>query len=65
MEQPAVISLLEKIARNTEQKTSFYILISDKSTRIKTKFNPLIQLDKTKSSEIALVNSVAVLESST
>jgi hypothetical protein len=56
MEQPAVVSLLEKIAKNTEQKTSFYILISDKSTRIKTKFNPLIQLDKTKSYEIALVN---------
>jgi hypothetical protein len=56
MEQPAVVSLLEKIAKNTEQKTSFYILISEKSTRIKTKFNPLIQLDKTKSYEIALVN---------
>ena len=49
-------ALLEKIARNTEPKTSFYILISGKSTRIKTKFNPLIQLDKTKKYEMALVN---------
>ena len=49
-------ALLEKIVKNTEPKASFYILISDKSTRIRTKFNPLIQLDKTKKYEMALVN---------
>src|SRR5215470_3120489 len=49
-------ALLEKIARNTEPKMSFYILISDKGSRIKTKFNPLIQLDNTKKYEMALVN---------
>ena len=46
--------LLEKIARNTEPKASFYILISENSTRIRTRFNPLIQLDKTKKYEMAL-----------
>lgn len=50
------IALLEKIARNTEPKKSFYILVSDKSTRIRTKFNPLLQLDKNKQHEMALVN---------
>lgn len=48
--------LLEMIARNTEPKQSFYILISDKSTRIRTTFNPLIQLDRAKKYEMALVN---------
>jgi hypothetical protein len=48
--------LLEKIAINTGPKTSFYILVSGKSTSIRTRFNPLIQLDKTKSYEMALVN---------
>jgi hypothetical protein len=56
MENLASTALLEKIAKNTDQKTSFYILISDRSTRIRTKFNPLIQLDKTKKYEIALVS---------
>ncbi len=49
-------ALLEKIVKNTEPKASFYILINDKSTRIRTKFNTLIQLDKTKKYEMALVN---------
>lgn len=48
--------LLEKIARNTDPKASFYILISENSTRIKTRFNPLIQLDNTKKYEMALVS---------
>lgn len=50
------ISLLEKIAKNTEPKSSFFILMSDRSTYIKTRFNPLIQLDNTKKYEMALVN---------
>lgn len=48
--------LLEKLVANTGPKHSFYILISDKNTRIRTRFNPLIQLDKTKSYEMALVS---------
>jgi len=50
------IALLERIAKNTEPKSSFFILINDRSTHIKTRFNPLIQLDKTKKYEMALVN---------
>ena len=46
----------EKTARNTEPKASFYILLSDRSTRIKTKFNPNISLNKEKNYEMALVN---------
>jgi hypothetical protein len=46
----------EKTAKNTEQKSSFYILLSEESTPIKTKFRPLIQLDKNRKYEMALVN---------
>ena len=56
-------ALLEKIATNTEitakntaQKSSFYILLSEKNTKIKTKFRPLIQLDQNRKYEMALVN---------
>src|SRR6218665_3975960 len=45
----------EKIARNTEPKESFSILLSKRSSKIRTKFNPLIQLDKNKKYEMALV----------
>ena len=46
----------EKTARNTEPKTSFYILLSEKSTKIRTKFNPPIELDKNKKYEMAFVD---------
>lgn len=46
----------EKTAKNTEQKSSFYILLSEKSTHIKTKFRPVIQLDENRKYEMALVN---------
>lgn len=46
----------ERIAKNTEPKSSFYIQLSQRSTLIKTKFRPLIELDKTKKYEMALVN---------
>ena len=56
-------ALLEKIATNTErtakntaQKSSFYVLLSEKNTKIKTKFRPLIQLDQNRKYEMALVN---------
>ena len=56
-------ALLEKIANNTEQtacnakpKSSFYILLSGKSSRIITKFGPVIELNKNKKYEMALVN---------
>jgi len=48
--------LLKRIASNTDPKLSFYILLSEKSTHIKTKFRPLIQFDKNKKYEMALVS---------
>ena len=38
----------EKVARNTEPKESFIILLSERSSQIRTKFNPLIQLYRQK-----------------
>lgn len=46
----------EKTARNTDPKSSFYILLSEKNSRIRTKFNPLIQLDQNKKYVMALLN---------
>ena len=48
--------LLNKIVDNTSQKDSLQIIVSDDTTRFKTKFNPPIQLKKNKSYEMALVN---------
>lgn len=56
MDQTEIKQLLEKIVSNTEPKESFYILVSDTNTRIRTRFNPLIQLDRSKKYEMALVN---------
>ena len=41
-------ALLEKIVQNTEPKISLQIIVSNNKTRFKTRFNPPIQLDKTK-----------------
>ena len=49
-------SLLEKIVRNTQPRQSFSILLNERSTRIRTTFNPLIELDKDKHYEMAVVN---------
>lgn len=46
----------EKTARNTEPKCAFHILLSERKTCIKTKFRPVIELDKNKKYEMALVN---------
>ena len=51
------VELLEKIARNTEHKTSFQIIVSDNKTSFNTRFNPKIELGRDKVYEIALVNS--------
>ena len=50
------VELLEKIARNTEHKTSFQIIVSDNKTSFNTRFKPKIELDRDKVYEIALVN---------
>ena len=50
------VELLEKIAKNTEHKTSFQIIVSDNETSFNTRFKPKIELDRDKVYEIALVN---------
>ena len=50
------VELLEKIAKNTEHKTSFQIIVSDNETSFNTRFNPKIELGRDKVYEIALVN---------
>ena len=50
------LELLEKIERNTSPKTSTQIVVSENSTKIKTSFNPPLELDRTRKYEMALVN---------
>ena len=50
------VELLEKIAKNTEHKTSFQIIVSDNETSFNTRFNLKIELNRDKVYEIALVN---------
>ena len=50
------IELLERIARNTDHKTSFQIIVSGNESSFNTMFNPKIELDRDKVYEIALVN---------
>ena len=40
--------LLKQIIKNTEQKTSFQIIVSDSESRFKTRFNATLQLDRDK-----------------
>ena len=40
------VELLEKIAKNTEHKTSFQIIVSDNETSFNTRFNPKIELGR-------------------
>ena len=42
------VELLKKIARNTEHKTSFQIIVSDNKTSFNTRFTPKIELDRDK-----------------
>ena len=50
------VELLQKIAKNTEHKTSFQIIVSGNEKSFNTRFNPKIELDREKVYEIALVN---------
>ena len=50
------VELLEKIAKNTEHKTSFQIIVSDNKSSFNTRFNPKLEMDRDKVYEIALVN---------
>ena len=50
------VELLERIANNTDHKTSFQIILSSDKTNFNTRFNPKLELDEKKKYEIALVN---------
>ena len=50
------VELLERIANNTDHKTSFQIILSNDKTNFNTRFNPKLELDEKKKYEIALVN---------
>ena len=50
------IVLLERIAKNTDHKTSFQVIVSGNQSSFNTLFNPKIELDRNKVYEIALVN---------
>jgi len=47
--------ILEQIERNTSPKTSTQIVVSENSTRIKTTFQPPLELDSVRKYEMALV----------
>ena len=50
------IKFLERIAKNTDHKTSFQVIVSGNQSSFNTLFNPKIELDRNKVYEIALVN---------
>ena len=50
------VEYLERIAKNTDHKTSFQIILSNDKSNFNTRFNPKLELDKEKVYEIALVN---------
>ena len=50
------IGLLKKIAKNTDHKTSFQIIVSGNESSFSIRFNLNIELDRDKVYEIALVN---------
>ena len=50
------LKLLERIAKNTDHKTSFQVIVSGNQSSFNTLFNPKIELDRNKVYEIALVN---------
>ena len=47
---------MERIAKNTDHKTSFQVIVSGNQSIFNTLFNPKIELDRNKVYEIALVN---------
>ena len=51
-----VVDLLKQIVKNKAHKTSFQTIVSDSESKFKTRLNQMLQLDKDKEYEIALVN---------
>ena len=50
------VDLLKQIVKNTDNKTSFQIIVSGNKSKFTTRLNPTLQLDRDKEYEIALVN---------
>ena len=50
------VDLLKQIVKNTDHKTSFQIIVSDNKSSFNIRLNPMLQLDREKEYEIALVN---------
>ena len=50
------VDLLKQIAKSTEHKTSFQIIVRDNKYSFKSRLHPTLQLDREKEYEIALVN---------
>ena len=50
------VEYLKQIAKNTDHKTSFQIILSNDKSNFNTRFNPKLELDEKKVYEIALVN---------
>ena len=48
--------LLKQIVKNTAHKTSFQIIVSGNESKFTTRLNPMLELDRDKKYEIALVN---------
>ena len=47
--------MLEKLVDNTEPKGLFYLLVSERSSQIETRFRQVLKLDREKNCEMALV----------
>ena len=50
------VKLLEEIAKNTEHKTSYQIMVRGNESSFKTMFSPSLELAKDKVYELAMVN---------
>ena len=50
------VDLLKQIAKNTEHKTSFKIIVSSNESKFTIRLNPTLQLDRDQDYEKALVN---------
>ena len=50
------VDLLKQIVKNTTHKTSFQIIVSGNKSKFTIRLNPLLELDRDKKYEIALVN---------
>ena len=48
------VEYLERIAKNTDHKTSFQIILSSDKSNFNTRFNPKLELDEEKYTRLLL-----------